>query len=80
MDRYLVLLGGIVFAVILIKYRIPIKHALGDVGWADKIFGSGGTYSLIVSVAFVSFFGSLMYFFGTFQSIVRDYLGPLFGR
>jgi len=80
MNRYVVLFGGITFAIVLIKYRIPIKHTLGDVAWADKIFGSGGTYGLLALVAFLSFFGSLMYFFGTFQTIVKDYLGPLFGR
>jgi hypothetical protein len=80
MNRYLVLILGIAFAVMILRFRIPIKHILGDIGWADKIFGGGGTYSLLVVVAFFSFFGSLMYFFGTFQTIVSDYLGPLFGK
>lgn len=79
MNRYLVLILGITIAILLLKYRLQIKHYVGDVGWAEKIFGSGGTHTLIVVLAIVSFFGSLMYFLGTFQAIVHDYLGPFFG-
>jgi len=79
MNRYVVLILGIFIAIILLKYRVQIKHYVGDIAWAEKIFGSGGTYSLIAVLAFVSFFGSLMYFLGTFQAILHDYLGPFFG-
>jgi len=79
MDRYLVLIAGITVAFLLLRYRIQLKHFLGDVPWAQKIFGSGGTYTLIIVFAFVAFFGSLMYFLGTFQTILHDYLGPFFG-
>jgi len=79
MDRYLVLIAGITTAFLLLKYRVQLKHFMGDVAWAQKIFGGGGTYTLIMILAFVAFFGSLMYFFGTFQAILHDYLGPFFG-
>jgi len=79
MNRYIVLILGIVIAISLLKYRIHVKHFIGDVAFAEKIFGSGGTYTLIIVLAFLSFFGSLMCFFGTFQAILGEYLGPLFG-
>jgi hypothetical protein len=79
MNRYIVLILGIVIAFLLLKYRKEVKHFIGDVAWAEKVFGAGGTYSLIVVLAVISFFGSLMYFLGTFQAILSDYLGPLFG-
>jgi hypothetical protein len=79
MNRYLVLILGITTAVLLIKYRVQIKHFVGDIGWAEKVFGVGGTHTFIVVLAGVAFFGSLMYFLGTFQTILHDYLGPLFG-
>jgi hypothetical protein len=79
MDRYFVLIAGITIAFILLKYRLQIKHYIGDVAFAEKIFGAGGTHTLIIVLALVSFFGGLMYFFGTFQSILYDYLGPFFG-
>ena len=79
MDRYLVLIAGIGIAIVLLKYRLQIKHYIGDIAFAEKIFGSGGTHSLIAVLALISFFGSLMYFLGTFQAILHDYLGPFFG-
>ena len=79
MNRYIVLILGIVGAILLLKYRVQLKHYIGDVAFAEKIFGSGGTYTLIVVLAFLSFFGSLMYFTGVFQSILKEYLGPFFG-
>ncbi|HPI41878.1 MAG TPA: hypothetical protein PLJ21_13800 [Pseudobdellovibrionaceae bacterium] len=79
MSRYFVLILGISFSVLIVKYRLQIKHIIGDVAWADKIFGAGGTYTMLVIVAILSFVLSLMYFFGTFQTFMRDYLGPLFG-
>ena len=79
MDRYLVLIAGILVAFLLLKYRVQIKHFMGDVPWAQKVFGSGGTYTLIMLLAFASFFGSLMYFLGTFQAILHDFIGPFFG-
>lgn len=79
MNRYVVLIIGTFIAIVLLKYRVQIKHYIGDVAFAEKVFGSGGTYALIAVLAFVSFFVSLMYFLGTFQSILHDYLGPFFG-
>lgn len=79
MSRYIVLILGTLVAVVLLKYRVRIKSYMGDVGWAEKIFGQGGTYTMLVVLAFVSFFGSLMYFLGTLQTFFHDYLGPFFG-
>jgi len=79
MFRWFVLISGTLIAVVILKYRYQIKGYMGDVDWADKIFGPGGTYSMLVVLAFVSFFGSLMYFLGTIQTIFHDYLGPFFG-
>ena len=79
MTRYLILILGIVIAILLVKYRLQVKHFIGDVGWAEKIFGAGGTHTLVIVLALLSFFLSLMYFLGTFQAILRDYLGPFFG-
>jgi len=79
MNRYVVLIIGTFIAILLLKYRVQIKRYVGDIAFAEKVFGSGGTYSLIAVLAFVSFFGSLMYFFGTFQSILHDFFGPFFG-
>lgn len=79
MNRYLVLVLGITIALLLVRYRVAVKHFIGDVGFAEKIFGKGGTHTFILVLALLSFFGSLMYFLGTFQSLLKDYLGPFFG-
>jgi len=79
MFRWIILICGTGVAIVILKYRYQLKGYIGDVGFADKIFGPGGTYSLLVVLAFVSFFGSLMYFLGTIQTLFHDYLGPFFG-
>jgi hypothetical protein len=79
MNRYIVLILGISIALLLLKYRVQVKHFIGDVSWAEKIFGKGGSHTLILVLALLSFFLSLMYFLGTFQAIMHDYLGPFFG-
>jgi hypothetical protein len=79
MNRYLVLISSIVIAFVLLRYRSQIRNYIGDVGFAEKYLGAGGTYKLIAILAILSFVIGLMYFFGTFQALLGDYLGPLFG-
>lgn len=77
MDRILVIIIGWPIAVLILKYRRPIKEFTGDIGFAEKILGMGGTNTFIVIIGVLVFVGSLMYGLGTLQSIIRVFLGPL---
>lgn len=79
MDRFLVAIIGIPLSFVIVLYRVQIKHFIGDVSFAERIFGGGGTYTLILVIALLTFFGSLMYALGTLQSLLGNLLGPFFG-
>jgi len=78
MDRFFVFIIGFVLAIIILKYRIHIKDFIGDVGFAEKYLGTGGTHSLIIIIAFLVFVLSLMYSLGTLQSVMQATLGRFF--
>lgn len=80
MDKFLVAIIGMPAAFIIIYYRFQIKNFIGDVAFAEKYLGVGGTHKLILIVAVFIFIFSLMYAMGTWQSWSTAVLGPLFGK
>lgn len=46
-------------------------------GFAEKWFGNGGTYTAIMIFGFVVSIGSIMYAFGTLQALIMKILGPV---
>jgi hypothetical protein len=80
MKKFFVLIIGWGIAFLILKYRRPIKEFVGNIGFAEKVFGMGGTNTFIVILGVLVFLGTLMYVTGTLQSMVGDILGPLFGR
>lgn len=60
---------GIVFSFLLLIYRVPIKHFMGKIEWAEEKFGQGGTYTFMLIFSVALFFISLM--------IMTDTLGIL---
>ena len=78
MDRFLAILIGCPLAFVILLYRRPIKEFIGNVGFAEKFFGSGGTNTLVVLIAIVLFVGSLMYGLGTLQSVLVGVFGGIF--
>ncbi len=80
MKRWIVLIIGWIAAYFILKYRRQVKEFLGEVSFAEKIFGTGGTDTFIILLGILAFILSVMYFMGTFQTIMQDVLGPLFGK
>ncbi|MBD3360373.1 hypothetical protein GF366_01070 [Candidatus Peregrinibacteria bacterium] len=78
MGRFLVFIIGFAVAIVILKYRAQIKGFTGDIAFAERIFGVGGTNSLIVVVAILVFILSLMYSLGTLQAIMQSVLGGFF--
>ncbi len=78
MDRFLVLVLGSISAVLLLKYRGKVKDFVGEIGFAERIFGMGGTNTFIVIFALLVFIFSLMYAFGTLQGVLQNTVGRLF--
>lgn len=80
MDKFLVAIIGMPLAFVIIYFRKQIRDFVGEIGFAEKIFGMGGTSTFIVVFAFFIFIFSLMYAMGTWQSLTTAFLGPLFGK
>ncbi len=76
MDKVLFALIGFPLSFLIIIYRAKLKNFTGDIDFAEKYLGSGGTYSLFVLVGIGLFFVTLMYITGTVQSVLSGLFGP----
>lgn len=78
MDRLLALIIGIPISFLLLRYRRAVKEFMGDVSFAERFLGAGGTNTLIIIIGILVFIGSLMYALGTLQAFFAGSLGRLF--
>ena len=78
MDKFLAIIIGCPLAFLILRYRRPIKDFTGDIAFAEKIFGMGGTNTFMIVFAIMIFVGSVMYAAGTFQGFLQSTLGKLF--
>ena len=60
---------GIVLSFLLLIYRTQIHHFIGGIAWAEQKLGPGGSYTLMVIVAILGFFFSLIYMTNSFDLI-----------
>lgn len=76
-----IFIGLIVFvlSLLILIYRVPIKHFIGQVEWAERYFGPGGTYTFLLFVSAFLFFLSLMIMTGTLDFIFGGFLKEFFG-
>ncbi|MBN1494624.1 hypothetical protein JW911_02710 [Candidatus Peregrinibacteria bacterium] len=78
MDKILFAVIGFPLSFLIIIYRANIKQFTGDLDFAEKWFGAGGTYTLILLFGIFVFFATLMYVTGSLQYVLSSTLGPLF--
>lgn len=76
--QYFVGLIGFPLGVAIIIYRERIKRFTGDAAFAEKWFGSGGTYTAILILGILVSIGSLMYMFGSLQLLLGKLFAPFF--
>ncbi len=69
---------GMIAGFLILIYRVQIKDFIGDVSFAEKYLGSGGTWTFLLLVGVATFILSLMWGLGTLQSFMQNTLGPLF--
>lgn len=77
-NRILIGIIGIPLGFLIILYREKIKDAIGAIGFAEKIFGQGGTWTAIPLIGLGISILSFLWMIGSLQSIFIDYLGPFF--
>ncbi len=69
---------GIVLSLLILIYRAPIKHFIGQVEFAERYFGAGGTYTFLLFVALFIFFLSLMVMTGTLDLLFGGFAKSFF--
>ena len=78
MDKILFAIIGFPLSFLMIIYRQKIKDFTGNIDFAEKYLGSGGTYTLILIIGVLLFIVTLMYVTGSLQSFMRTVFGPIF--
>ena len=67
--RIVIGLIGCVISILIIVKRVSIRGFMGQIDWAERKLGPGGTYTMLVIVGFLGFIFSLMYMTNSFDLI-----------
>ena len=78
--RLLIGLIGFPLGLVIVVYRERIKRYIGDMAFAEKWFGPGGTYTAVLIFGILVSIFSLMYGLGTLQTIISGIFSPFFGK
>ncbi len=78
MDKILVILIGWTAGFLMLKYRYRVKNFTGEISFAEKYLGSGGTTTFIIILAILLIIGSLMYALGTLDAFFQKSAGRIF--
>lgn len=70
---------GAILSILLIIYRVPIKHFFGEIGWAERQFGPGGTFTVLLFAGIFGFFVSLMIATGSLDVLLGGFFRRFFG-
>jgi hypothetical protein len=65
--------------VLVIVKSARIGDFFGEISFAEKVFGSGGTYTFIKLSGVVIIFLSIMWLTGGPQAFLRNHVGTFFG-
>jgi len=79
--RILVGLIGIPAGILILKYTMFIKeNFIGDIDWAEKHLGRGGTYTLIKIIGVIISILCFLYMVGSLQTMMYDFFAPISGQ
>lgn len=70
-------LFGMLLGFLIIVFRARIKDFTGDIGFAERYLGVGGTWTFLLIVGVVIFILSLMWATGSLQSFMTGTFGSL---
>ncbi len=70
---------GMIGGFLILVYRRQIKNVVGSIGFAEKIFGAGGTWTFLALLGVLIFILSLMWAMGTLQSVLTNVFGGILG-
>ena len=70
---------GMIASLLILIYRVRIRGFMGTIGWAERYFGPGGTYTALLLVGVGGFFVSLIIMTGTVDWLLGSLVGRFFG-
>ena len=65
--------------IIVVVKAAQIRDFIGEVSFAEKVFGSGGTYTFIKLFGVATTILSIMWLTGGPQEFLRNHVGTFFG-
>lgn len=71
---------AMVLGFLVLVYRPTIKDFTGDIGFAERYLGTGGTWTFLIIVGVLLFVGGLMWATGSLQSFLVNTFGSLVGQ
>ena len=71
-------LVGMILGFMILVFRPQIKDITGDIGFAERYLGAGGTWTFLLFLGVVIFILSLMWAMGTLQEFAVNTFGGLF--
>jgi hypothetical protein len=69
---------GMILSILILIYRVQIRGFMGTIGWAERYFGPGGTYTALLLAGVLGFFASLIIMTGTLDWLVGGFAGTFF--
>lgn len=70
-------LFGMVLGFLIIVFRPRIKDFIGEIGFAEKYLGAGGTWTFLLIVGVAIFVLSLMWATGSLQGFLMATFGAM---
>lgn len=77
-NRILVGIIGIPIGFLIIYYRTQIKDWVGNIGFAEKFLGRGGTWTVLPLIGLAISILSFLWMIGNLQEIFQNLFGPFF--
>jgi hypothetical protein len=69
---------GIVAGLLIIKYREKLQTWTGNISFAEKYIGPGGTFTLLLLIGSATVILSILFMTGILQDFVKEAAGPYF--
>ena len=70
---------GMAVGFAIIVFRKHIKNFTGNIGFAERYLGVGGTWTFLLLLGVAIFILSLMWSLGTLQEFLFENVGGIFG-
>lgn len=78
MSQYVIGFGCMIVGILLLIYRDKVKDFTGNIGFAEKYLGVGGTWTFYVLLGIGLFIFGLMWMTGSLQGWLESSLGSFF--